>query len=98
MAEEQATPPADNGGGGDGGIEQVLQGIADGLAKVNDTLGSSGAPDEAKAAFAAALQSFQEGMEILQNGGQDPGGPSQTTTPEQGANPNAVPMTMGRPG
>jgi phytoene/squalene synthetase len=99
MADEQAAP-AQDAGGGDGGIEQVLQAIGDGLAKVNEAMASAqGAPEEAKSAFAAAQQAFQQGLDALQAGDSDQGqAPSQTTTPEQGGNPNAVPMSMGRPG
>jgi hypothetical protein len=97
MADEQAAP-AQGAGGDGGGIVDVLQQLDQGLFKVNEALKSGPAPDEAKAAFQQALESFRQGLEILTGGGEAAEGPSQTTTPEQGGNPNAVPMSMGRPG
>lgn len=96
MAEEQGAPAPEQGGGeGGGGITQVLQQLDAGLYKVATTLAQSqGAPEEAKAAFQAASQAFRQGIQILTEGG---GEPQQQTTPEQGANPNAVPMGHGRP-
>ena len=52
-------------------------------------------PDEAKKAFAAALDAFSQGAQLLQGGGApDAGGP---VSPEQGAS-GAQPMSMQKPG
>lgn len=97
MAEVQGAPAPQEGGASGGGITEVLQQLDAGLYKVATTLAQSqGAPEEAKAAFQAASQAFRQGIEILTGGGQGQA-PQQTTTPEQGGNPNAVPVSHGRP-
>lgn len=98
MAEMQGAPAPEGGESGGGGIAEVLQGLDAGLSKVTQALSQGSAPEEAKAAFQAALQAFRQGLEILTSGDGDPQRQAaQTTTPEQGANPNAVPMGHGRP-
>lgn len=93
----QGAPAEGGGAGSGGGITDVLSKLDAGLYQVTEALKTGPAPDEAKAAFQTALESFRQGLEILTGGGEAQEGPSQTTTPEQGGNPNAVPMTMGRP-
>lgn len=97
--EQQAPAPAEGGGEGGGGVAEVLQKLDQGLLQVTQALAQSqGAPEGAKEAFAASLAAFRQGLEILTSDGGGARAPQQTTTPEQGANPNAVPMSHGRPG
>lgn len=97
MAEQQAAPAPAEGGGEEqgGGIAEVLQKTDATLYKIASTAAQSqGMPEAAKAAFQQASQAFRQGLEALTgDGGQE----QQTVTPEQGANPNAVPMSHGRP-
>jgi hypothetical protein len=99
MAMEQMPPEgappeaaADGGAPQPGGAAQLVAGIHTDLMKLSELVGSK-FPEEGEAlnAIISQYQSFADGL------GGAPGaqGPSKmpgTTTPEAGANPNAVPM------
>lgn len=73
------------------GAEDPLKKLEAALADV-----ASQAPDEAKEAFAAALDAFRQGLEIAAGGGSSSPA-NQAVTMEQGGSKGAVPMSMGRP-
>lgn len=52
-------------------------------------------PPEAKEALLAARDAFRAFVSAVTGGGEGPQGPA-AVSPEAGANPNAVPQTMGR--
>lgn len=76
-----------------GGLAQALKSLGQGLAAVSQ---DEQVPEGARAAFAASLQAFEEGMAALQGGEQAPA-PSEPVSMEQGAS-GAVPVSHGRPG
>lgn len=86
MAGEQETPAEQSGESGDES-EQAVAAVGNGLAALA----------QAEPQFQSVLEAFSKVVEDLQSGGQSRA-PNETTTPEQGGNPNAVPMSMGRPG
>jgi hypothetical protein len=77
-------PPAE---GGD--TEALLQAMGEGLTKLTS---DPGVPEEAKAAFAAALEAYTAGVEALKGGG----GASAPVPMDAGAS-GAQPMSMERP-
>lgn len=84
--------------GAEGGEEVEEQGGSDPLKKLEAALAdvADQAPDEAKEAFAAALDAFRQGLELAAGGGG--GAPAnQAVTMEQGGSKGAIPMSMGRP-
>lgn len=81
--EEQREPGGDVAG-------QVAQ-LGSQLEQFVSAISEADAPDEAKQAFAAALEAFKAGFEALSGGGGQGGG---VATPEQGAS-GAVPMSHG---
>lgn len=87
-------PPAQPAGGeGGGDVVEALMGLEKGLASVTEAAGSDpNFPEEAKAAFAAALDAYRQGLEALSGGGQ----PSGPVAMEAGAS-GARPMTHGGP-
>lgn len=64
--------------------------LADVQSKLAEVAGQEGLPEEAKAAFTAALEAFAAGLEAMKGGG-EPQGPA-AVSPEQGAS-GAVPMS-----
>ncbi len=78
---------------GGGGVADALKSLGDGLSAASQ---DESVPEEARAAFSAALEAFSQGMQILQ-GGEQPPDPSQPVSMEQGASKGAVPMSHGRP-
>jgi hypothetical protein len=75
-------------------MEEQLASLGQGLEAVaNDP----SVPDEAKAAFQAALEAFKSGFELMAAGGGKPQDPSGPVSPEQGVS-NSVPVSHGRPG
>jgi hypothetical protein len=95
-----AAAGGDQGGGGGGDIASFLTQTDGALLKIATAIQKSPqAPDEAKQAFAAALSAFRQGLEVLTGGEGGEGAPpaAGTTTPEQGGNPGAVPVSQGRP-
>ena len=80
----------------EGGAAEKLVALDKEFSTVVGALTQADIPDEAKQAFGSALEAWRGGLEILMSGeGGTPEGP-QPTTPEQGGNPNAVPMNPGR--
>jgi hypothetical protein len=84
-----------------GGIADAIVDVDGKLSQLMQAVGQNPqVPDELKQALSAAQEAyraFAEGISSLaggQGGGAQPGG---AATPEQGANPNAVPESMGRP-
>tara|TARA_R110000868_G_scaffold9394_2_gene46916 strand:- start:5047 stop:5340 length:294 start_codon:yes stop_codon:yes gene_type:complete len=61
------------------------------------TAQDDGVPEEAKKAFAAALQAFTAGAQALQGGGQEAAADQGAVSMEQGAS-GAQPESMRRPG
>ena len=74
-------------------MEEQLASLGQGLEAVaNDP----SVPEEAKAAFQAALEAFKSGFEMMAGEASEPTPePVATTTPEQGAS-GAMPMSHGR--
>jgi hypothetical protein len=77
-----------------GGVADALKTLGQGLSAATQ---DESVPEEARAAFSAALEAFSQGMSILEGGGQAPS-PSEPVSMEQGASKGAVPMSHGRPG
>ncbi len=102
MQPEQQEAPGQEGGAPDdqesGGIAETLTEVDSKLAKIAELVGSDPQlPDEAKQAFASALESYRSGLQIVMEvakggGGGSPQGPA-ATSPEAGGNPNAVPAS-----
>jgi len=92
---EQA-PPAQQGGGG--GVTEALVETDKNLAAIAAVMAKNPkVPDEVKAAFQAATESFRQGLAAVSEmagGGQEPapGGPG-AVAPEAGGSAGAVPMT-----
>ena len=82
--------PAEGGGPAD-----ALKSLGQGLAAASQ---DESMPAEAKAAFQASLEAFQQGLDILQGGGAPVPEQSGAVPMEAGASKGAVPMSMGRPG
>ncbi len=84
-------------GGGKGGVTEVLVETDANLASIAKmTAQNEQIPDEVKAYFQQASDSYRQGLQALQEvaggGGGAPGGPG-AVAPEAGGNPGAVPMT-----
>jgi hypothetical protein len=86
---DQAIPPAEAGaeGGGGGSAVDALMSLEKGLSSVAEAAGRDPQfPEEAKAAFASALDAFRQGLEILSGGGA-PSGPVAMEAGASGARP-----------
>jgi hypothetical protein len=77
----------------DGGAEEAISQAGSTLSKLVE---DPGLPEEAKAAFKAALEAFSAGVSALTGGGSGPQPEQGVVTPEQGAS-GAVPMSHGGP-
>lgn len=90
-----AVPPEPAQAGGEGGPAEALQALGKGLSEVAGAIAQDPeAPEEAKAAFQAAIEAFEAGVQALQGGGApQPSGP---VSMEQGAS-GARPMSPGGP-
>lgn len=82
--------PAQEGGG----VAETLTAVDAQLSKIAQFAGQSPQmPEEAKAAFASALEAFRAGLEIVTGAaGHGAQGPA-AVAPEQGGAQGAVPMT-----
>ena len=90
--QSEGAPPQE--GGGESGKELII-GVHSGLAKVVALAAKAGAPEEIVAELKSSLDAFKSAMSKLMGAGGG-GGPQPadagSASPEQGGNPNAVPM------
>ncbi len=80
----------------EGGVTETLVEVDAKLAKLVQFVGQAAqVPEEAKAAFAQALEAYRSGLEIVMAAAQGGGGPQgpAAVAPEQGGAQGAVPMT-----
>lgn len=93
QAPEQDAPAGQNSGGG---VAEALVQADAMLAKIaKATSAAEQVPEEAKAAFATALEAFRGGLEIVMEAARGGGRaqPSGAAAPEAGGAPGAVPVS-----
>ena len=91
-AQDGGADDAQEQAGGASGKELIVS-VHSGLAKVVQLASKAGAPEDVVAELQSSLDSFRSAIEKLMGGASGPKPASNgSASPEQGGNPNAVPM------